>query len=386
MMPFEEGSVNVLALLVILINFFAYLLIVFLWIGKSSANKGNLFLSFIIFQYSLYFLPELLYLLGLLDDFPHIIRLYALGSLLIGPFTYFYVRTCIEKEFKLTLKMSWHFMPALIDLFYQLPFYLLPGQSKLKYFDNFYLEQSLQQQPWLSLLKMIQILIYLIVSIRLVQNYRKHLANTASYIDVIFHRWLFLFCIALTLPIFSGFVYSFTDATYSTTFLIISFFLMILYALSLLIIKPSLFARFPHQITIGTNDNHQEQKYKSSKLAETQKEKYIQKLETYVIDHKPYLASELTLAQLSDQINIPTHYLSQIINEKLNCNFLDFINGHRVAEAKAKLVDPKLNHFTIISIAYEAGFNAKSTFYAVFKKHTGMTPSQYRKQANKQSA
>ncbi|MFK7979943.1 MAG: helix-turn-helix domain-containing protein [Saprospiraceae bacterium] len=112
-----------------------------------------------------------------------------------------------------------------------------------------------------------------------------------------------------------------------------------------------------------------------------QKDKYIKKLEGYMVVHKPHLEPELTLAQLSKQIKIPTHYLSQVINEKLACNFLDFVNRYRIEDAKQKLTDAKYSHYTIISIAYEAGFNAKSTFYAAFKKQTGMTPSQYRKQA-----
>jgi len=123
------------------------------------------------------------------------------------------------------------------------------------------------------------------------------------------------------------------------------------------------------------------QKYESSKLADLQKDKYVEKLAGYMIANQPHLEPELTLAQLSEQINIPAHYLSQVINEKLNCNFLDFVNGYRVEAVKQKLKNSKYHHYTIISIAYDAGFNAKSTFYAAFKKQTGMTPNQYRKQA-----
>jgi len=115
-------------------------------------------------------------------------------------------------------------------------------------------------------------------------------------------------------------------------------------------------------------------------LQETQKEKYIEKLQAYIALEKPYQTPDLTLAQLSKQVNIPSHYLSQVINEKLNTNFLDFVNGHRVKAAQEMLINPKFSHYTIMSIAYDAGFSAKSTFYAVFKKQTGMTPSAYRKQ------
>ena len=88
---------------------------------------------------------------------------------------------------------------------------------------------------------------------------------------------------------------------------------------------------------------------------------------------------ELTLAQLSKQTNIPSHYLSQVINEKMRCNFLDFINKYRVKEAQAKLANRKFDHYTIIAIAFEAGFYSKTTFYSAFKKFADTTPSSYRK-------
>jgi len=144
-------------------------------------------------------------------------------------------------------------------------------------------------------------------------------------------------------------------------------------------VKPESFHALPQQMLIPESSEVQKQKYENSKLQDNQKEKYVEKLQSFVTDKQPYLEPELTLAQLSEEVKIPTYYLSHVINEKLGCTFLDFINGYRVEAAKAKLTDPTFSHYTILSIAYEAGFNSKSTFYSVFKRQTGMTPSQYRK-------
>jgi AraC-like DNA-binding protein len=152
---------------------------------------------------------------------------------------------------------------------------------------------------------------------------------------------------------------------------------MTIYSATLL--KPELFHTFPHQMLSSESQERKKQRYESSNLQEEQKDKYIKKLNTYMQRNKPYLKPDLTLSQLAEEVKIPTHYLSQVINEKLDCNFIDFINNYRVEEVKSKLVNPKLSHYTIISIAYEAGFSAKSTFNAVFKKVEGITPSQYRK-------
>jgi len=299
---------------------------------------------------------------------------------LLGPLTYFYVRTCTEKDFKVTPKMFWHFIPAGIDFFYQLPFYTLNGADKLAYFENFFSGGTFQQPGWLTLGKIVQMLIYVFISARIVQRYRKHMADTASSSDAVFHRWLFFFCIALTIPLNAALVYNFFNLSFSFHFMITCLFLTILIAFSLLVIRPSLFSPFPNQIETVAAKEAQKKKYEKSKLQTAQKDKYLEKINAYMTAYQPHLEPELTLNQLAEKVGISTHYFSQVINEKLDKNFIDFINSYRVNAAKEKLVDEALSHYSIIAIAYQSGFNAKSTFYAVFKKHTGMTPSQYRKQ------
>jgi AraC-like DNA-binding protein len=95
---------------------------------------------------------------------------------------------------------------------------------------------------------------------------------------------------------------------------------------------------------------------------------------------KLYMEAELTLQDLANRLQCPSHQVSLAINEGLNKNFYDVINGYRVEEAKRLLIDPKNQNFTILSVAFDAGFNSKTTFNTVFKKFTGLTPSEYRQQ------
>ena len=76
---------------------------------------------------------------------------------------------------------------------------------------------------------------------------------------------------------------------------------------------------------------------------------------------------------------ISPYHISQVFNDCFNKNFYDFINLYRIEESKKLLRNPKNNEKTILEILYEAGFNSKSTFNALFKKHTGVTPTEYRK-------
>ena len=94
-------------------------------------------------------------------------------------------------------------------------------------------------------------------------------------------------------------------------------------------------------------------------------------------NEKPYLNNRLGLKDVAEYLNISVHHLSQVINEQLDKNFFDFVNDYRVTEVKNLLRDPKHKQFTLLAIAYDCGFNSKSSFNSVFKKITGLTPSSY---------
>ena len=94
-------------------------------------------------------------------------------------------------------------------------------------------------------------------------------------------------------------------------------------------------------------------------------------------DENIYKKSDLNLQELANELDVSTHHLSQVINQELGTNFFDFINQYRVDEAKRKLVHPDYRKLTFLAIAYESGFSSKSSFYRIFKKHTGVSPSSY---------
>jgi AraC-like DNA-binding protein len=109
-------------------------------------------------------------------------------------------------------------------------------------------------------------------------------------------------------------------------------------------------------------------------------ELHIKHLLEFMETKKPYLNPELNIHLLSDQVNIPKYQLSHIINNRLNLNFNDFVNRYRIKESTGILADPKKDDQAMLDVAFEVGFNHKSTFNMVFKKVMKMTPSDYRKQ------
>jgi len=104
-----------------------------------------------------------------------------------------------------------------------------------------------------------------------------------------------------------------------------------------------------------------------------------QNLLQYMSNEQPYLDEELSLSKLASLLGISTNQLSQVINQNLNTNFYKLVNSYRIKEVQAKLKDSKYDHYSILGIAFESGFNSKSTFNKIFKEETGMTPSEYKK-------
>ncbi len=375
---------NKVNLVLIIIGLFLGLTIgLFLLLNKSEKNKANTYLGILVLLSLAYFLPGFQYRFDLLEQFPHTIGLTKLVGILIGPMTYLYVKACTQKGYKM-LPIFWlHFIPFVIVVIIKTPFFLQSAQEKLGHFTNTVEQTILLENRAFFTLQSIHGLIYFFLSVQLIVKYKKHLENSTSYSDRSFYSWVLVFIGIHALPMLSmiiGFVIL-PFGSYTIQSVLFGFFLFSFAVFLAIMFKPELFHSFPHQMPFSESEENKTHKYDSSNLKEEQKQAYVKKLVQFVELNKPYLEPELTLTQLSEQTDIPAHYISQVINEKMNRNFMDFINGYRINDAKKKLADKNFDHFTIVAIAYEVGFNSKSAFYSVFKKKVGSTPSQYRKSA-----
>lgn len=106
-----------------------------------------------------------------------------------------------------------------------------------------------------------------------------------------------------------------------------------------------------------------------------------ERLRTCMEAERPHLNPELTVLELAREIGVPRHHLTELLNEHLGMNFFHFVNEYRVAEVQQRLIDPACAHLTIVAIAFESGFNSKSSFNSIFKQSTGQTPSAWKKEA-----
>lgn len=112
-------------------------------------------------------------------------------------------------------------------------------------------------------------------------------------------------------------------------------------------------------------------------LEATQAAVYRTQLLQCMVTSKPYLNSKLSLRDLAARAEIPYYHLSTLLNQHLETTFYDFVNEYRVEEFISLRQDAQNDHFTLLSLAYDAGFNSKSSFYSIFKKQKGISPTDY---------
>jgi AraC-like DNA-binding protein len=120
-------------------------------------------------------------------------------------------------------------------------------------------------------------------------------------------------------------------------------------------------------------------KYKNSNLNQKLIEQYKSDLISSMEIEKMYLNGKLSIVDVSEKLNIPRQYISEVLNEHMDISFQDFVNQYRVEEFILRLKNDQNDHFTLLGIATDVGFNSKSSFNATFKKYKGLTPTQFKK-------
>lgn len=125
--------------------------------------------------------------------------------------------------------------------------------------------------------------------------------------------------------------------------------------------------------------SNEKPKYVRSALNEERAKNIAKKLEQAITDDRVFLDDTLTLYKLAKHLGVPSQYLSQTLNQTLNTTFFDYVNKARIDAAKPMLLN---SSDTVLDVAMAVGFNARSSFYKAFKLHTGLTPSEFKKQAS----
>jgi AraC-like DNA-binding protein len=221
-------------------------------------------------------------------------------------------------------------------------------------------------------------LTYHILTLLQFRNHRRNILNNLSYYDEKVNlNWLRNIIIGMTaiwLVVIISLTKVFNTEDDNIIYITVTLFVI---AIGYFGVKQGNIFTSPPVIPQKSVGPKQEKRYQKSGLKESSADKLEKKLKELMDNEKLYLDENFSLPKLAEIMDASQNHLSQLINERFKQNFYDFVNAYRVEEFKRLAQDPKKKHLTLLSLAFDAGFNSKSSFNKYFKKMTGQTPSAY---------
>ncbi|WP_338766483.1 AraC family transcriptional regulator [Bernardetia sp. ABR2-2B] len=305
-------------------------------------------------------------------------------SFLQLPIFYLYILSVCYSDFKLKYKHLLHFLPFLAANLALLPrFYAVDIASKIDFIIN---RKEMIELQFNHILIHLQIAVYIFAVFMILKKAKRlYLENNADKSSVSYN-WLFQFTTVLTILYSVAFIkniFKFSDFQIVSEGIKIGIIVLQLFIFCWYLFKainnPNLFRNIDSKLKLVKDIISEEKGNEPLTLTEKKYSEDLIKLKKYMNNEKPFLNPSITIQDISAAIEIPVRDLSLLINHKLEQHFYDFINIYRVENAMRILEDSTKNKITILEILYEVGFNSKSSFNTAFKKHTGKTPTSYRK-------
>ena len=318
---------------------------------------------------------------------PALIGLDLPVAFLYGPLLYLYVRTLTSGHAALKRTDVLHLLPFIGLVVFLLPFYFLPGGEKLALMRDPSLSFATRALAIINPLKLVHGFVYLGLMIGLIRQHQHRVVDNSSPVEQARLKWLRTLTIGVVAMLVSAtLIYAFSafgvaslgmdpDAWYDDlTLLCVTVFV---YALGYFGLRqPEITAHeepAPEQIA-----ETRRVAYARSGMSPDEAERQRDRLTELMESEHLYRQGDLTLQDLAAALDISSHNLTEVLSTQLDQSFYEFVNGYRVRDVQRRLTDPDYAHWTVLAIGMEAGFKAKSSFNAAFKRSAGMTPSQYR--------
>ncbi|GGI77214.1 hypothetical protein GCM10007978_13610 [Shewanella hanedai] len=326
------------------------------------------------------------------ESFLYIISISGPLSVSVPIFFFLYFKASVGLSDEFQWKNAKHLFIPLIYLAVMMPYNLLDETSKAQFFSQVYAKEAI---PWPLSMTPIRFSRLLVVSslglAYLYLSWRElHVELNNKKQDVLREmtklQGAFLAISLSFIVIFMFFLFrlphQFTWMISSVLLIITAISCMIFYYLPVLGKKltsdADLHQLLPHPPFQQVKDNQQidenGKQYRSSVTTSLAKE-VLHNLHI-LMQGGIYKDATLSLGKLASQLELSTHHLSQIINQQTQGNYFDLINQYRIQDAQQLLINTQMS---IIDIAYEVGYNSKSSFYTEFKRRTQMTPNQFKK-------
>lgn len=328
-----------------------------------------------------------------------LIPFFLLMALSLPPIIYLYINSIILKAQKVNF-LNHFLLPvifALLDLLMLIGFVVFKSNvilNKVFYYGLFGVTIG-----GLVVVFLISGVYYIYSSLVLVNKHRQLISGLYSYDENINLKWVKVFLIGFVIFIVGSTALTIVDT--DTLLNKIGFEVLVLFYVGFIgyqserqnTVSKKIIAESIHQElkVAETTFENVENEIQEPVENLTEKEgldknllEIMERLESYMAEHKPYLSQNLSIYELADMLDTNYKYLSKIINQGYEQNFVSYINQYRIKRAKEMLLSPEFEIYTIEAIANECGFKSKSAFHIAFKKYNHLTPAEFKNASQKQ--
>jgi AraC-like DNA-binding protein len=324
---------------------------------KQKAHRANTYFVLILMVAGLQLTFKVMSKVWLMENylFPYLMSYHL--PFLMGPLLFLYIRARVSMKFR---KM---------DLLHFIPFVFTISTIVLQYYypaDFRYLGFSAYgRAAW----QLISLGLYGYFAWRLIQKEKELKPLKSFLIGLVCGE----FIIVVTLAVMYVYYGRFPDVR----LLFVALTLFIYWISYKQLEHPQLFIVYEQQPTLQMQvQSHA--KYNHSSLKAEEAGRIASLLQQAMHQQRLYLDSDLSIDLLAQKLDVSRHHISQVLNERFQMTYSDYVNDLRLAEAKSRLQNTRYNHFTVAAIAMDSGFNSVSNFNDLFKKKFGKTPSSLR--------
>lgn len=313
-----------------------------------------------------------------LDWNPNLLFIGSLAYWLEGPLLYLYVSAVLYRDFRFKPVQLLHLIPACLAVIFLLwHYYFLPGPEQIEQMAELHFMWSTPMEILITL-RNLSIVVYGGWCLWELRRYRKLLQENYANIEDRERRWLNWFIGGfVVLAGWALVVHTIGEKLgddIANVLGICTNYFTFLFVNSLVFLS----IRYTHLFDGIDKDQTNPPDHNAGAF----KPEQIDRVINYVSREKPFLDPNINMEALAKRLSLPERTFSRILNQHFGKNFFEFINEHRVDEAKRLLADPNKKDMNMLDILADAGFSSKSTFNAIFKQYTGQTPSQYRRSAS----
>ena len=301
-----------------------------------------------------------------------------------GICVYFYVinLTGAKRQFKIRDLIL--FVPAVSFVTFRLILFAQDNEFKDWFNENYYIPLV---NPLTFITEFVWNLFFLRLAVKRYREYRCWLNDHFSDLEKIKFDWLRNFHYLSTAVFVIGGIFDFTDSFIVNLSYFQYFYFELLLAVLVYYLAIAGYLRIDRAILEYQSvpvvvESIAEVSLKKVLPEQGEFEKLKLNLQNLMECEKPHLEPQLTLGELAKMIGINTSILSYVINQGFGKNFNDFVNEYRIAEVKKKLLEDETRNSTLMGIAFDCGFNSKSTFNRAFKKLTGLSPKDFHQEKN----